>query len=305
MKPDTAIALGRLAMQFGETNRATFHPDGTTPESDTTHTVMLTLITCQLCSELACLSHMDIGKVAQFSTVHDLLEADPETGDTNTFSPTPKLMEDKRRREALALGRLVSEFGRESWMIDQLLRYEAQEEPEARLVRYVDKMLPKITHLLNEGAAVRAMGYTSQDMQARHEAQVAKLSDEYSEFNGPVSDLMLSLMATAVSSYAAAPQPKAQEPRDESYPATPECDKALAGKEKYGLDAVGDFIGWCYAEKSWVLCEQTEHEVRPYTPVLISIENVFADYIGVDRAAMDREQRAILDHHIRVTQGSP
>ena len=41
--------------------------------------------------------------------------------------------------------------------MDTLTAYEAQIEPEARYVRLMDKVLPKLTHLFNECVAAREL----------------------------------------------------------------------------------------------------------------------------------------------------
>ena len=41
-----AIRLADLILRFGRVNRATYHPDGERPESDTDHTVMLGILAC-------------------------------------------------------------------------------------------------------------------------------------------------------------------------------------------------------------------------------------------------------------------
>lgn len=41
---DKVLDLAKLSLLFAKTNRAVFHEDGVTPESDTDHTFMLALI---------------------------------------------------------------------------------------------------------------------------------------------------------------------------------------------------------------------------------------------------------------------
>jgi hypothetical protein len=59
--------------------------------------------------------------------------------------------------------------------------YERQASPEARFVRYVDKIAPKLTHLANRGAALRRIGMRRADMVEKHKAQGAQLTEEYPE----------------------------------------------------------------------------------------------------------------------------
>jgi putative hydrolase of HD superfamily len=75
------IELAQLCLRFGRVDRATTHEDGQRHETDTDHTVMLGVIACAFAS--SCGLDLDIGKVAQFALVHDLVEA--HAGDTNTL----------------------------------------------------------------------------------------------------------------------------------------------------------------------------------------------------------------------------
>lgn len=176
-----ALATANLALRFGAVNRVTAHPDGR-PESDTTHTVMLALIV----PELALAEGLDVGLAVQFAVVHDLAEA--YAGDTNTARELDaEARARKEEKERQAVQRIEQDLGRDSWVVMILRRYEEQKEPEARLVRYVDKILPKLTHSLNEGRALMAMGMSLEELKANHEAQRAKLRASYPELSSVAS----------------------------------------------------------------------------------------------------------------------
>lgn len=169
-----ALDIARITMQFGQVRRVTMHENGEY-ESDTTHTVMLTLLGI----EIAPLAGCDPGLVAQFAAVHDLPEV--YAGDTNTARGlSPAELEEKAGREALAMERLRDELG-DSPVLALLERYEAQEEPEARLVRYLDKVTPKLTHRLNRGRALAAMDLAAADVHEKHATQGAQLAKQYPE----------------------------------------------------------------------------------------------------------------------------
>jgi putative hydrolase of HD superfamily len=144
------IALGELAFRFAAINRVTLWPDGKTIESDTDHTVMLGLIACAFAA--AHDPSLDLGKIAQFALVHDLVEA--YAGDTNTFRMTDtEKWKDKEEREAAAFERIKNEFIETlPWVADTIEEYESLSSKEARFVKTMDKTLPKITRLLNHGA---------------------------------------------------------------------------------------------------------------------------------------------------------
>lgn len=184
------IDLARLALAFGRVNRATFHPDGVTPESDTDHTVMLALIAPALAASLRPDLRPDL--VCAFAVVHDLVEV--KTGDTNTIGITAEGRAAKAAREAAALVELRKELAAFPWIVGTLDRYEAQVEPEARWVRYIDKVLPKLTHAQNGCVAARSLarrlGEPLRHALARvHEAQRDELAQKYPEF--PEADAVL------------------------------------------------------------------------------------------------------------------
>ena len=150
---DALVDLGRLALAFGRVDRtAVYHPDRVTPESDTDHTVMLGWLACALAAR--CFSHLDVGLVAQFALVHDAPEV--YAGDTPTLRITAAGRAAKAAREHAALDRLHGEFvDRLPWFPAVIAAYERQILPEARFVRGLDKLLPKIVHLLDGCTGLR------------------------------------------------------------------------------------------------------------------------------------------------------
>jgi 5'-deoxynucleotidase YfbR-like HD superfamily hydrolase len=158
------VDLGQLVLRFGRTYRITLHDDRATPESDTDHTVMLALIACALAPTMD--ARLDVGLVAQYALVHDLVEAD--AGDTNTLRALdPAAKADKRRSEREALARIVAQFGYTlPWLPQRLGEYEMRQLPEARYVWALDKLMPKITHLLNGAQVIHAQGMNAAELQA-------------------------------------------------------------------------------------------------------------------------------------------
>jgi len=176
------VDLGRLALRFGQIDRtAVYHPDGVTPESDTDHTVMLGWIACALAAR--CFPTLDQGLVAQYALVHDAPEV--YAGDTPTLRITPAGRAAKAAREHAALQRLHAEFtDRLPWFPAVLTDYEAQHAPEARYVRAVDKILPKIVHLLDGATGLLEQGMRSRelaDVFTRQRADIAGYAAEFTE----------------------------------------------------------------------------------------------------------------------------
>lgn len=195
---DEALRIARISLAFGRVERATRHEDGVRPETDTDHTVMLGLVACELAPP-----GLDRIKVAAFAMVHDLAEV--YAGDTQTLTITSEGMVAKAEREHAARVRLIEELGHRSWLIGALATYERQQEPEARFVRLLDKVLPKLTHAFNGCAAAKALTDRA-GFDVAHERQYRRLAAEYPEFPETLALLRASMdHAEACWSEAGAP----------------------------------------------------------------------------------------------------
>lgn len=170
------VSLADLLLRFGRVERHLFHPDGRRPETDTDHTVMLAVIATSLAARFG----LDPGLVAQFATLHDLVEV--YDGDTFTFGISDQDRDEKEVRERAALARLRQETAAFPWIVATIERYEAQRDPEARFVRYLDKVLPRLTQILNEGAMFHAKGLKRADVAIFQALQGEKLAALYPEF---------------------------------------------------------------------------------------------------------------------------
>jgi putative hydrolase of HD superfamily len=154
------VQIGKLVLDFAKVNRATFHEDGIRPESDTDHTVMLSVCACALAERLY--PDLDLGKVSQFAIVHDLVEA--YAGDTDSFGITSENKASKDEREHEAYMRIKSEFENVfPWIPETVARYEALDTKEARFVKTVDKAMSKVTHVLNGGQYFKNRGLSQED----------------------------------------------------------------------------------------------------------------------------------------------
>lgn len=179
MTPNTAekvIELAQLCLRFARVNRVTYHEDGKRLETDADHTVMLGIVACAFAERFA--PHLDLGLVAQFALVHDLVEA--YAGDTNTLRISAERARAKKEIEAAALARIVEQFGVAlPWVTATIEQYDRLDTPEARFIKTLDKVLPKITHALNHGAALREHGVQPGDIDAINGAQYAKIVASY------------------------------------------------------------------------------------------------------------------------------
>lgn len=176
---EAVIDLGELVLQLGQTERATRHPDGTRPETVATHTVMLGVVATALAAAIR--PDLDQGLIAEYSLIHDLVEGVAGVGDTSTLL----LLDDTERhakltREQHGFQVITRRFGAVfPWLVRRIAEYEDLATPEARWVKTADKILPKVTHILNGCAAPRACGATAAQMRERYDVQGRELAASY------------------------------------------------------------------------------------------------------------------------------
>lgn len=162
---DKVLELGELSLDFAKINRVTLHQDGTRPESDTDHTFMLSIICNSLASKFY-KDSLDLGLVSQFAILHDLVEV--YAGDTDSLvHSSHEAKKIKEEKELESLLKLKDKFAHVfPWIHEVIEKYEVQDTKEARFVKIVDKILPKITSILNNCIAIKKR----------------KTKDEYREF---------------------------------------------------------------------------------------------------------------------------
>lgn len=169
------LHLASLSLDFGRVERATRHQDGKRPETDSDHTVMLGLIACAYAARYA--PHLDLGLIAQYTLVHDFVEV--YSGDVLSLGLSAYKRAIKEQREQEALERLRGELAGLPWVAQTIATYEALGSEEARFVKVLDKVLPKLTHLLNGGAALREHGFTFAKAHQDHQEQRAMMAAKY------------------------------------------------------------------------------------------------------------------------------
>lgn len=188
------LKLGKYAMEYAGVERATYRADGR-KENDAEHSEMLKMVAVHLATRYY--PELSIGRVALFSGIHDIPEV--IVGDTPTFGISD---EDRKRKE-------VQETEAAEFLIDDLpvpwgdvlKDYEAQEEPEARFVRLVDKMMPSLTHIYGDGRTAFRVNYgitNTVDFWKLRGNRAEELREQYPEFP-EIHDLSDELLAHAVS----------------------------------------------------------------------------------------------------------
>lgn len=172
-----ALYMGALASRLVEIDRTRcIHPDQRA-ENVAEHSLMLSKVAPELARVLY--PELDENLVARFGGVHDDVEA--YVGDTPTDIIAGHDRVTKEEIEALGLKQLAKEFAHIPSYVDIIRRYEAQEDPEARFVRAVDKLMVLLIHVPNNGATLRAH-YTYETF-LRSETDLLKRDEfKYGEF---------------------------------------------------------------------------------------------------------------------------
>lgn len=187
------VDIGKLVLTFARVNRTTYHEDGTTPESDTDHTVMVSVCACALANKLY-KEILDIGLVAQFAIVHDLVET--YALDTDSFGLGDKEKKEKEDREHRAFLRIQTEFKNVyPWLPQTIQLYERLDTKEARFVKTVDKCMTKITHILNKGIYFKERGLSRDQMWQDYQTMVrgaeVKYGKEFPEVIAFIDELII------------------------------------------------------------------------------------------------------------------
>lgn len=146
MKPGAACAAARdmaraigVALALDDVERATVLPHGDgRRESVALHSYSLVLVLAAIDEHLP--QQLIRRRLYAYAAVHDAIEM--LTGDTDTSVWTPELQAAKEAREKAAAKELLAILPASLRRIWE--RYERQNCPEARVVRLIDKMMPKL-----------------------------------------------------------------------------------------------------------------------------------------------------------------
>jgi len=175
---DYLLSIGDICVRFTEVKRAPRYPNGSR-ESDVEHSFHLALSAAELAADYY--PELDTGLVAQFSLLHDLPEL--YSGDVWTINISDEDRQKKEVAEEAATKRLINELPPHTAKL--LLRYEKQQEPEARFVRFVDKLLPDIIIIVANEASSFKEDHGISDAESLNiisEAFALKLKSMFPEF---------------------------------------------------------------------------------------------------------------------------
>ena len=107
-------------------------------ENDAEHSWALALLACALAPQIN--PKLDIGKVAQFAIVHDVVEV--YSGDVSAMDSQAANSSERKIREAAALERIQSDFSYMPWIAETIKEYESFSSEEACFVYALDKFMP-------------------------------------------------------------------------------------------------------------------------------------------------------------------
>ena len=172
------MLLARLAMRLGMVDRGLPREDGQW-ESDTDHSIQVAWLACAMAAKWY--PHLDQGLVAQFAIVHDAAEV--YAGDTYAVGLDADGYHAKKAREHAATDRLRGEFVSLPWLPAMIERYERRDEPEARLAWAVDKLVTKISCVLEDYAEVSRRTTLGQrrEFLAREDAEMIEYAGDFPE----------------------------------------------------------------------------------------------------------------------------
>jgi putative hydrolase of HD superfamily len=135
-------------------------------ENDVEHSWTVAFLACALAPHID--SRLDLGKIAQFAIVHDLVEV--YAGDSKVFD-TSTDHAGKGAREQAALSLLKKNFSAFPWLTDTISSYESGQTSEAQFVYAVDKYIAVAYDLIDQGECLRELGVTQaiyDEFRAKH-----------------------------------------------------------------------------------------------------------------------------------------
>jgi 5'-deoxynucleotidase YfbR-like HD superfamily hydrolase len=155
---DIAVLMTKLAFPFYQIERIVIPPiEPRRYENDVEHSWSVAFLACSLAPEID--KTLDVGKIAQFAIVHDLIEV--FAGDTTPWQ-SRKVRDSKEERETQALRHIEEHFSRFSWIIQTIKEYESHASNEAKFVWAVDKILPLLMRYFEKGQYYVDNGITKQ-----------------------------------------------------------------------------------------------------------------------------------------------
>lgn len=180
------IEFSRLLQQFGDIERVIHikRRDAHVAENDVEHSYNLALTAWFLAEYFPGLNR---DKVIRLALAHDLVEV--HAGDTYIFADDAALAS-KAQRERDAQAQLQREWPDFPELHDAIAEYETRKSPEAKFVYALDKIMPVITNIVNEGYTWQAEKITLEKLHHNKQDKV-KVAPEVAEYYDQLYELLL------------------------------------------------------------------------------------------------------------------
>lgn len=155
---DLELLMTKLVLPFYQIERDAVPPiEPRRFENDVEHSWSVAFLACSLAPEID--NSLDVGKIAQFAIVHDLIEV--FAGDTSPWHGK-EVRESKEDREEKALKHIAKHFSRFPWIVRTIEEYESRSSNEAKFVWAVDKVIILLMRYLDRGQYYVDNGITKQ-----------------------------------------------------------------------------------------------------------------------------------------------
>lgn len=172
---NAAIQIGALASKLAQEERTIVSKPGGRPENVSEHSHMLALVAEALAEEY--FPELNSNKVASYAIVHDVVEA--YVGDTPTHIISASDLQKKHHGEQEGLAQLKKEYAHLPKLIARIENYETQRDAESRFVRMVDKLMPQLIHIYDDGSCLKDAGYGPDNLRRNAEERTAEWLREY------------------------------------------------------------------------------------------------------------------------------
>jgi putative hydrolase of HD superfamily len=186
-RPDSKrlIEFHEFLLKFQAVERFTINPyDSSRRENDVEHSYYLAMAAWMLAPHF----ELDRDKCIRIALAHDMVEV--HAGDTSVFGPQDHI-DTKGDREYKALERLRSDWPDFAEMIAEIEDYKAKTSNEAKFVYALDKIMPIIVNMLNDGHGWRRNEVTLEQVIAEKNQKIPKgspLYDYYQELLAMLQD---------------------------------------------------------------------------------------------------------------------
>lgn len=185
------LDVSSLVIAFSKVNRATHLDAKGTKESDTDHTVMLAIVACCVAAKIH--PDYDLGKVAQYALVHDLVEV--YSGDVVTIDHHSVDHRAKQKSEAEALSIIKKRFGKVfPWLHQTIENYEKLLDPESRFVKTIDKAMPPIAQYFSSNKVINQTFSDPESFEASMQAINDNLRSTYAHDQKPALDIRIKIL---------------------------------------------------------------------------------------------------------------